>query len=567
MLISNLARINATISSGIVFTELTDTGTTLVTISDSNHADTASEFSVTVDWGDGTETAETVVQARGQFDVPIPGLFIVNGDHTYDDAGTFTLVANITGPGSIALSASGPLTVTDNISGYSEGFFLSADGTISGNVGTFTDIAYEGQSIANYSATIDWGDGTGVMPPSIGITQQGSSNVFNIDGSHTYTSNGLYLVTETVHETPEQNTTTLTQELTVVEPAGFGAPPASTSVNLIMRQGSNLEIYDIGNNAILAAGALGNIDPSWQIAGIGGFVGPNAGAMIVRNSTGEFVNAIVIGNGITDGFALGQVGPEWTVAGFADFSGAENESDMLMRNRSTGAFEIYDLNNIGFTGFHSLGQVGAEWSVSGFGDFSGTPGEADMLMRSNTGAFELYDISNNQYTGFFSLGQVGTEWQVAGFGDFSGNANETDMLMRDSSTGTFELYDISHNQYSGFYALGQVGPEWQVAGFADFSGNANETDMLMRNSSTGAFELYDISNNQLTSFHYMGQIGPEWTVAALLTGSPSSGGTAGAQMAQAIASLGSSSAGTGPSTSPPADDPTQQQSLLTTPQT
>ena len=93
-----------------------------------------------------------------------------------------------------------------------------------------------------------------------------------------------------------------------------------------------------------------------------------------------------------------------------------------------------------------MGQVGLEWTVAGFGDFSGNANETDMLMRnSNTGAFEVYDISHNAITSAASMGQVGLEWTVAGFGDFSGNANETDMLMRNSNTGAFEVYDISHN--------------------------------------------------------------------------------------------------------------------------
>ena len=61
-------------------------------------------------------------------------------------------------------------------------------------------------------------------------------------------------------------------------------------------------------------------------------------------------------------------------------------------------------------------QVGLEWTVAGFGDFSTRPNETDMLMRnSNTGAFELYDISNNTITSAASMGQVGLEWMVAGF--------------------------------------------------------------------------------------------------------------------------------------------------------
>jgi Tetratricopeptide repeat len=49
------------------------------------------------------------------------------------------------------------------------------------------------------------------------------------------------------------------------------------------------------------------------------------------------------------------------------------------------------------------------------GGFSGNPGESDMLMRnSTTGAFEVYDISHNTITSAASMGQVGLEWTVAG---------------------------------------------------------------------------------------------------------------------------------------------------------
>jgi hypothetical protein len=56
-----------------------------------------------------------------------------------------------------------------------------------------------------------------------------------------------------------------------------------------------------------------------------------------------------------------------------------------------------------------------EWQIAGFGDLSGNANETDMLMRnSNTGAFELFDISNNQITLAAVVGQVGLEWSIAG---------------------------------------------------------------------------------------------------------------------------------------------------------
>ena len=56
-----------------------------------------------------------------------------------------------------------------------------------------------------------------------------------------------------------------------------------------------------------------------------------------------------------------------------------------------------------------------EWTVAGFGDFSGNANETDMLLRnSNTGAFEVYDISHNAITSAVAMGQVGLGRQVGG---------------------------------------------------------------------------------------------------------------------------------------------------------
>ena len=126
----------------------------------------------------------------------------------------------------------------------------------------------------------------------------------------------------------------------------------------------------------------------WQVAGLGGFYGTDTSDMILRNSnTGAFEVYDISNNKITVAAAMGQVGLEWTVAGFGDFSGNPGETDMLMRNSNTGAFEVYDISNNAITSAASMGQVGLEWTVAGFGDFSGNANETDMLMRnSNTGA-------------------------------------------------------------------------------------------------------------------------------------------------------------------------------------
>ncbi len=349
-----------------------------------------------------------------------------------------------------------------------------------------------------------------------------------------------------------------------VTPLEFG----STTANMIMRDGNgNYEIYDLGNNAVLAAGPLGQVGPQWQVAGLGRFFGADASDMLLRNvNTGLFDVYDISNNTITNAADLGQVGLEWSVAGFGDFSSRPGETDMLMRNSNSGNFEIYDIANNAITFSAPMGQVGLEWSVAGFGDFSTRPNETDMLMRNNnTGVFELYDISNNTITSTTTMGQVGLEWSVAGFGDFSGNANETDMLMRNNNTGVFELYDISNNTITSTVPMGQVGLEWSVAGFGPING-AGAGDMLMRNNNTGAFELYDIGHNAITAATGMGQVGLEWSVAGIAAVPPGAAAAASTQLAQAMASY-APAGGTVITPPAPAEPATQSvaPSILTAP--
>jgi hypothetical protein len=69
-------------------------------------------------------------------------------------------------------------------------------------------------------------------------------------------------------------------------------PTAPTIVgDMILRQGvtGNYEIYDIGNNQILGAYALGQVATEWVFVGLGDFNGADTTDMILRDSiTGEF---------------------------------------------------------------------------------------------------------------------------------------------------------------------------------------------------------------------------------------------------------------------------------------
>ncbi len=236
-------------------------------------------------------------------------------------------------------------------------------------------------------------------------------------------------------------------------------PPAGTTADMILRRGSDgfYEIYDIGNNAILAGYLVGQVGTTWQFAGLGGFFGSDT-------------------------------------------------TDMLLRNANTGGFEVYDISNNNITNAAFLGNVGLDWQVMGFGNFS-SRGETDMILRNaNNGGVEVYDLANNQITGAAFMGTVGLNWQFSGIGNFSGRGT-SDMLLRNSNTGGLEVYDINNNAITGAAFIGTVGLDWQYSGVGNFSGVPGESDLLLRNSRTGGLEVYDINNNQITGAAFIGTVG------------------------------------------------------------
>ena len=85
------------------------TATTLsATFTDANPGATTSDFSGTIDWGDGNTTTFTASGVTGS-----NGAFTVNGSHTYAEEGTYTPVVTIDDAGGSTATDTGTTTVAD----------------------------------------------------------------------------------------------------------------------------------------------------------------------------------------------------------------------------------------------------------------------------------------------------------------------------------------------------------------------------------------------------------------------------------------------------------------------
>ena len=168
----------------ITATEGTSFTGTIATLSDTASSLTASDFSATVHWGDGTSTTGGV-SATGT------GTFNVAGSHSYSDEGSYSVTVTVTeatgGTGATG-SAGFDATVADaRLSASPVSASATAGSAFAGTVATFTD-ANTGAPVSDYSTTIEWGDGS----RSAGTVSSTGTGSFAVSGTHTYSSPGAY---------------------------------------------------------------------------------------------------------------------------------------------------------------------------------------------------------------------------------------------------------------------------------------------------------------------------------------------------------------------------------------
>jgi hypothetical protein len=158
------------------------TGFPLLTFNDANANANASDFTATVDWGDGSpQSFGIVTKNNGKFDV--------TGTHTYLDAGSPTIQVLIQDKGGASLQTNATVQVNDApLSNGTGTSFGGTEGQVLSNVlvGTFED-ANPFADPSDFSAKINWGDGSADAGAVSVIGGDASGAILGIYGNHTYT--------------------------------------------------------------------------------------------------------------------------------------------------------------------------------------------------------------------------------------------------------------------------------------------------------------------------------------------------------------------------------------------
>jgi hypothetical protein len=211
-----------TASPGFTSTEGTPATSAVATLADGD-SPARGDFTATISWGDGSQSAGTVVPVSGQ-----PAHFTINGTHTYADEGNFTQDITVTDSDSGTVSTTSTVSVADAALTGSGGFTLNGTeghaallggGTdkapVSGTVATFTD-ANPTAATADFTASINWGDGS----TSAGAVSGPAGGPFSVAGSHSYAEDGTYTIRVTITDDGGSQATA-TSTASIADPTGL----------------------------------------------------------------------------------------------------------------------------------------------------------------------------------------------------------------------------------------------------------------------------------------------------------------------------------------------------------
>src|SRR5262249_15169612 len=178
---------------------------TVATFTDTNTVNDAGDFVATVDWGDGTTTTGTVAGSGGSFSVL--------GSHTYTQNGQDAIVVTVTeepdNPQAVANANVGSTAFIGIAPVSGASIDINEGNPVPGGsvLATFTD-SNNTDTAADFTASIDWGDGTTTTG-----TVSGASGSFTVTGGpHSYTGafgdEGHDSVTTTLTRTRDSSTAT-----------------------------------------------------------------------------------------------------------------------------------------------------------------------------------------------------------------------------------------------------------------------------------------------------------------------------------------------------------------------
>jgi hypothetical protein len=179
-------------------------GGLVATFTDSDPSAMIGDYTAAINWGDGTPSTFAVITQPSGFGTPFNVSQHASGGHIYTEEGTYKVVVRIADLGGSVVIVSTSAIVADTPPVAAPiNFTVLENQNFTTAVASFNEV-FSGapEPSTDYTATIDWGDGT---PPTLGlITDRPGGH--QVVGQHTYLDSrvnggsGIFNVTVTIHD-------------------------------------------------------------------------------------------------------------------------------------------------------------------------------------------------------------------------------------------------------------------------------------------------------------------------------------------------------------------------------
>jgi hypothetical protein len=195
----------------------------------------ASQYTATVNWGDGSSSTGAVSQASTALLAACN--YTVAATHTYAEAGAYTYSVTISGPDGTINTGSRTASIADaplNAAGID---FSATRGTsFTTTLATFAD-ANSLARAGDFTATISWGDGTTAAGTITAIP-----GGFAVAGTHTYAATGSFGFSVAIHDVGGSQvsagaTATVLATPTVTPPPVSSVPPTKPPTSTPLKLG------------------------------------------------------------------------------------------------------------------------------------------------------------------------------------------------------------------------------------------------------------------------------------------------------------------------------------------
>jgi len=518
----------------------------VATFSDTDTATAASDFAVTVDWGDGTTAAGSVSGSNGSF--------TVNGSHTYATEGQFTVQVQGADDDSGTATFSATSTATVHLAGQM--VLTSATEAVAlGNstaVATFSGAA-AGDTASSFTASINWGDGV-----TTAGTVVGSSGTFTVEGGHTYADEGSDPASVTITHTSDGIQSSASGSVAVAEDDVL--TPHGTTIKTKANQAFSGAVATFGDtdtaniagdfNATIdwgdgstTAGTVSGGSGSFTVNGthtythpghenvtvtlnddapgtatatahstanVSGapkndFNGDNKSDLLLQSNGSnhpdvmfELLNGTTIASSATITTPRG-----WAVEAAADFNN-DGKSDVVVQN-SDGLPQIWLMNGTTRTSTTTLANPGSAWHVIAADDFN-NDGNPDLLFQNNNGAVQIWEMNGTSVASTLSAGNPGVSWHAIGAGDFNNDGNADILFQNDD--GTPAIWEMNGGSVIASATLTNPGQFWHAIGTGDFNGDGN-ADILYQNKD-GTPAIWEMNGTTVIAAATLTNPGVKW---------------------------------------------------------